>query len=317
MRAVFLDQQTFKDEVSFAAISAQLSQITHYRLTSPKDIVQRCQQADIVITNKVVLTKKILSQLPELKLICIAATGTNNVDIDAARALNIAVTNVSRYARHSVSQYVFAQILEYYNQTSHHLKNTRQGLWQHSETFCYHGNKITELAGKAIGIIGYGHLGQAVAHIAKAFDMQVLIAERPNAESVRGDRLPFNEVIEQADILTLHCPQTPETEQLIDQKVLQAMKPSAMLINTARGAIIDDNALIAALEQHQIAYAVLDVLDQEPPSDSHPLIQCDLPNLKLTAHIAWASIEAQQRLIDMIGDNIAAFNGGIMLNRVD
>ena len=317
MQAVFLDRQTFDNKILLTHIKQHTDALTCYQITQPADTVSRCQNAEIIITNKVVLSAKILEQLPNLKLICIAATGTNNVDIKTATSLGIAVTNVSGYANHSVTQYIFSQILEYYSQTSHHHKNTEQGLWQTSPTFCYHGNGINELAGKTLGIIGYGSLGQSVARLAKAFGMKVMIAERKSASKIREGRSSFTRVLQNADIISLHCPQTIETEQLVNDYFLQEMKSTAMLINTARGALIDNQALINALTNEKIAYAVLDVLEQEPPSRDHPLLGCDLPNLKITAHIAWASFQAQQRLIELIADNILAFKQDRSVNRVD
>jgi glycerate dehydrogenase len=324
MNAVFLDSQTFSSNISFAAIEAQVTSLTCYSTTSTSQVLERCQDADIVITNKVVLTEEILSQLPKLKLICIAATGYNNIDIEAALKKNIAVTNVSGYAGNSVAQYVLAQMLEYYQQTCHHNTNTELGHWQKNETFCYHGKAITELAGKTLSIVGYGSLGKAVAKIADAFSMTILISERPGVNSsntqIRSGRVSFEQVIEQADFLTLHCPETPETKNLINTTVLNKMKPSAMLINTARGALVNSVDLLKALKSKQIAYAALDVLEQEPPPANHPLLMSlqnnELTNLKVTAHIAWASSEAQQRLIHLLSNNIAAYKQGENLNRL-
>ena len=317
MRAVFLDKQTFSSTIDFSVIEQLVTQLVCYANTSPTEVIQRCLDADIIITNKVQLTAEILSALPKVKLICISATGYNNVDIEAARHLNIAVTNVSGYAGQSVAQYIFAQLLEYYQQTSHHNSNTEQGLWSSNDTFCYHGNSISELAGKTLGIIGYGSLGKAVADIAQAFNMKVLISERPQASTIRVERVSFDQIIEQADIISLHCPQTSETESFINKNVLSHMKNTAVLVNTARGALIDESALLDALKTKKIAYAILDVLTQEPPAADHLLLNNKLNNLKITAHIAWASIEAQQRLIELLSQNIIAFSQGERLNRLD
>ncbi|MBL4764888.1 MAG: D-2-hydroxyacid dehydrogenase [Colwellia sp.] len=317
MKAVFLDSKTFSSTISFTAIEQQVSEFSCYGNTSPEQILARCKNVELLITNKVVLTAEVLAKLPTLKLICIAATGYNNVDISAAKRLGIAVTNVSGYAGQSVAQYVLAQILEYYQQTCHHNANTEQGNWQTSDTFCYHGNAITELAGKTLGIIGYGNLAQAVIKLAEAFGMRVLISERVNSAEIRQGRLSFEQVISQADILSLHCPQTTSTENLINSNILANMKPTAMLINTARGALVNSADLLLALTTKQIAYAVLDVLEQEPPPADHPLLNANLANLKITAHIAWASSEAQQRLIDLLSDNISAYKNGEQLNRLD
>ncbi len=321
MHAVFLDCQTFSANISLTSIEQQVTALTCYETTTTEQVIERCKGADIVITNKVVLSAEILSKLSHLKLICIAATGFNNVDITSAKKQQIAVTNVSGYAGNSVAQYVLAQILEYYQQTCHHHENTKQGQWQQSKTFCYHGNAITELSGKTLGIVGFGNLGQSVAKIAKAFGMNILISERQNAKIVRTGRTAFAKVIAQADIVSLHCPQDALTTNLINSSVLSTMKSSAMLINTARGALVNSTDLLTALKNKQLAYAVLDVLEQEPPPVNHPLLLAlknnELDNLRITAHIAWASSEAQQRLIELLSKNIAAFNQGDILNRLD
>jgi glycerate dehydrogenase len=312
MQAVFLDQQTFSSSISLASIESQVSQLNCYATTTDDQVIERCKNADIIITNKVVLSESSLKQLPQLKLVCIAATGMNNIDLSAAKALGISVNNVSGYSQASVSQYVFAQMLAYFNNTTHHNKNTEQGHWQSSPTFCYHGKGSQELAGKKIGIIGYGNLGKAVANIAQAFGMEVLIAERPNTTEIREHRHSFTDVLKQADVISLHCPQTPETLNLLNSESLALMKTSALLINTARGALVNSNDLLHALKNNEIAHAILDVLEQEPPAANHPLINAmmnnEINNLSLTAHIAWASIESQQRLIDLVSDNIANFN---------
>ena len=307
MHAVFLDQQTLNENISLEAIQNEVDKLTCFATTQPNEIIDRCSGGEIIITNKVVLTETLLKKLPKLKLICIAATGMNNIDLTAAKNLGIAVTNVSGYASQSVAQYVFAQMLEYFNQTSHHNQNTQSGLWAKSPSFCYLGNNINELAGKTLGIIGYGDLGQAVAKIAEAFDMKVIIAERANTANIRNNRASYQQVIKTADVLTLHCPQSPDTEYMVNEEFLQMMQPHSMLINTARGALVDNNALLNALKNNEIAYAVLDVLDQEPPSADHPLICSELNNLKITAHIAWASTQAQQRLILAVANNIKQY----------
>ena len=266
MRAVFLDKNTFSSAIEFSAIEKQVTQLSCYAKTFPSEVIERCLDADIIITNKVQLSAEILSALPKVKLICISATGYNNVDIEAAKRLNIAVTNVSGYAGQSVAQYVFAQLLEYYQQTSHQNSNTEQGLWSSSDAFCYHGNSISELAGKTLGIVGYGSLGKAVACIAKAFNMTVLISERPKAKVTRVDRVTFEQVIEQADIISLHCPQTAETENLINADVLSAMKNTAVLINTARGALIDEKGFITFVKEQRYCLRHFRCLNTRAPS---------------------------------------------------
>ena len=318
MKIVFLDRLTFSSSVSLAALENVATELKVYPLSQSTDeIIERCQHADIIITNKVVISQDIIAKLPNLKLICVAATGYNNVDIASAKAHNIAVTNVAGYTGTSVAQYVFAQILEYYSQTSHHLANTAAGLWQNHHSFCLHGNGSQELAGRTLGIIGYGHLGQSVARIAHAFDMEVLIAERHNQRNVRENRVEFTEVLKRADIISLHCPLTPDTKHLINKDTLALMKPTAMLINTARGDVVNHTDLVTALTRNSIDYAILDVLEQEPPPADHPVIAAKLDNLKLTGHIAWASEQSQARLISGIAANITSFKNGEFINRLD
>lgn len=317
MKTVFLDYQTFSKDSDLTSLQQVVDDLTVYATTSPEQVIARCQNAEVVLSNKVLLNREILSQLPKLKLVCITATGINNIDIKAARALNIAVTNVGGYAKNSVAQYVFAQLLAYYSQIAHHNDNCQKGLWQQSDTFCLHGNGSIELAGKSIAIIGYGALGQKVAEIARAFDMKVLIAERPDAATIRPERMAFLAAIEQADIISLHCPQTLETQGMFNAKLFTRMKPSAILINTARGALINNEDLLNALNNQQIACAILDVLEQEPPPKDHILLAAQSPKLKITAHIAWASQQAQQTLLNLVAENISAFKQGLRTNRVD
>lgn len=317
MHAVFLDYQTFSPSLDLSVLRQTVSKLDLYPVTTPAQVLLRSIDAEIILSNKVILNRAILSQLPHLKLICITATGINNVDIDAARELGIAVTNVSGYAKNSVAQYVFAQLLAYYSQIEDHNNNTRTGQWQASDTFCMHGKGSDELAGKTMGIIGYGALGSKVATIARAFDMRVLIAERPKAVEIRIDRVAFEQVISQADIISLHCPQTAETEGLFDKKIFNCMKDSAVLINTARGALINNHDLLAALNNNQLAGAILDVLEQEPPPKDHILLAAQSTKLKITAHIAWASQQAQQALLNIVAANISAFKQDDRTNRID
>lgn len=317
MKCVFLDKATFADEINIACLQQQVDTFDIFDLTPTDKIIERCIDADIIITNKVVLNEATLLQLPALKLICIAATGVNNVDIKAAKRLNIAVTNVSGYSSHSVAQYVFAQMLHYVAKPSHHIDNVKQGLWQQSSSFCFHGQGSTELAGKTLTIVGYGNLGQTVAHIAQAFGMQVLVAEHKSAKKIRAGRISFEQAIRQADFVSIHCPLTDDTFNLFDEDTFAKMKSTAMLINTARGNIVNEHALINALNSKQLSYAVLDVLAQEPPPADYRTLKKQPENLIVTAHVAWASIESQQRLIHLLVDNIKAFSRGESLNRVD
>ncbi|OKY25917.1 D-2-hydroxyacid dehydrogenase [Thalassotalea sp. PP2-459] len=317
MNCVFLDRKTFVNQVSTINIEHQVADFKAYDLTREDQIIERCKNANVIITNKVLLSEMTLAKLPKLRLICIAATGVNNVDLNAAKRLGIAVTNVSGYSTPSVSQYVFAQLLTYFSCPTLHQQIVEQGEWPKSPSFCVHGPGSEELANKYIAIIGYGNLGQAVATIAKAFGMKVLIAERPNASKIRDGRVAFEVALQQADIVSLHCPLTKDTDQLFDRHTFSLMKTTAVLVNTARGGVINEVDLLQALTQKEIAYAILDVLQQEPPASYHPLLLQQPTNLKITAHIAWASKESQQRLLDLIALNITDFTQGKNTNRVE
>ncbi|NMP32153.1 D-2-hydroxyacid dehydrogenase [Thalassotalea sp. M1531] len=317
MRAVFLDYATFSSGLDITAIEKTTSELICYDFTSPEQIITRCINADIIITNKVILDEAILKQLPQLKLICVAATGINNIDISAATANRISVTNVSNYAGPAVAQYIFSQLLSLLQDVEHHNQNVQQGLWSVSKSFCVHGNAINELYGRSIGILGYGHIGQTVATIAQAFGMNVIIAEHPNAKLIREGRVCFENMLKQSDIVSLHCPLTPTTKHIINQKSIASMRENSILINTARGGLINSNDLLNALKSKQIGYAILDVLEQEPPTTDHPLLAKSLGNLRITAHIAWASQQAQQRLLNIIAENITQFSLGTSINQVN
>jgi glycerate dehydrogenase len=307
MKAVFLDQQTFQKDAQFTTISQQVDELVGYQTTSPNEVINKANDADIIITNKVIINDELMQKLPQLKLICIAATGMNNIDLIAAAKHNITVMNVSGYSTQSVGQYVFAQLLEYYTQISIKNQQVKTGCWPNSETFCLTSLPFTELAGKTLGILGYGNLGKKVANIAEAFDMNVLVSERPKATKTRPGRVSFSQMLSQSDIVTLHCPQTPENTHLFTDDTFDLMQNHAVLINTARGPIIDNQALLNALKNQKIAAAILDVLDQEPPTADHLLLVNQPDNLYITGHVAWASKESQQRLINLIANNIQRF----------
>ena len=287
-----------------------------YDRTAPEVTLQRIKDAHIAVTNKVVLDRRILAGSPNLKLICIAATGTNNVDLEAAREMGIRVTNVVRYATPAVVQHVFALILALTTRLSDYREVVARGAWQRSEQFCLLDFPIRELADRTLGIVGYGELGQAVGRVAEAFGMELLIAERPGGPA-RPGRIPLRELLPRADILTLHCPLTETTRNLIGAGELGLMRTDALLINTARGGIVDEPALAGALRQGVIGGAGVDVLGVEPPTEGNPLLQPGIPNLIVTPHIAWASRESRQRLIDEVALNIEAFREGRERNRVD
>ncbi len=256
-----------------------------------------------------------LSQAKQLRLICVAATGTNNVDLKAAHELGITVTNVAGYATPSVVQHVFSMMLALTTRLTDYSQAVTDGAWQQSSQFCLLNLPIQELAGKNLGIIGYGELGHAVADVAKAFGMRILIAQRAGGDSQAG-RVTLEKLLPQVDVLSLHCPLANNTKNLIGERELALMKKGAFLINTARGGIVDEAALASALRLGNIGGAGVDVLTQEPPVKSNPLLESDIPNLIVTPHIAWASRESRQRLVDELVANIKAYLQGEVRNLV-
>lgn len=318
MQGVFLDRASLGDEgLDYRGLEGALPAWRFYPNTRPDQLADRLRDAQVAVSNKVALDAAALEGAPQLKLVCISATGTNNVDLEAARGLKIAVCNVPAYSTPSVAQLVFAMILTLYTRLPDYRRAVAEGRWARGELFCLLDYPIHELAGKVLGVVGYGELGRTVARLAEAFDMQVLVAGRPGHPAAGGDRLPLEALLPRADVLTLHCPLTPETRGLIGVRELALMKPGAVLINTARGGIVDEAALARALRDGVLGGAGVDVLTEEPPASGNPLLAPDIPNLILTPHIAWASLEARQRLIGEVAENIRAFAAGSRRNRVD
>ncbi|MDH3588158.1 MAG: glycerate dehydrogenase [Gammaproteobacteria bacterium] len=314
--AAFLDFATVShNDVDARALTRVLPELEFYPTTAADELAARITDAEILLINKIVLGSRKIESAPQLRLICAAATGTDNIDLDAARARDIAVCNISSYCTRSVAQHVFALILS----LTHHLQAyqhlLRANAWRGSPQFCLLDYPIRELAGKVLGIIGHGELGSAVATVARAFGMHVMLAERPAAE-VREGRLALHDLLQRVDVLSLHCPLTPGTRNLIGADELALMKPDAILINTARGALVDAHALAAALRAARLGGAGIDVLGQEPPVDGDPLLAQDIPNLIVTPHIAWSAVEARQRAIDEMAANVAAWLAGQRRNRV-
>lgn len=303
---VFLDAATLGD-ADLSPLQQADCQLTLHDYTDTADIISRLQHADIAIVNKCVLDATILQQLPRLKAIMIAATGTDNVDIVAANQAGIRVENVRNYAETAVPQQVFALLLALTNQLVGYHQAVSTGHWAKSKSFCLLDYPIMELADKTIVIVGYGALGQTTARLAEAFGMKVIIAERPGALSARPGRTLLHEAFAIADVVSLHCPLTAETKHLLNTERISWLKPGAIIINTARGALIEPQALIAALQQGQLKAAGLDVLAQEPPAADDPLLNSTLANLLITPHTGWASSEARARMVNKIAANIANF----------
>lgn len=317
MLGIFLDRDTVdRGDMDMSVLEARLPHWRFYGLTSPAELHERIADAEVVISNKVMLDEAALAAAPKLKLICIAATGTNNVDLAAAKRHGVVVCNVRGYATPSVVQHTMAVMLSLSMRLGRYRRAVMRGEWQQSPHFSMLDYPIHELAGKKLGIIGYGELGHGVAKVAEAFGMEVLICQRPGGAPTPG-RLPLHELLPLVDVLSLHCPLTPETRHLIGEKELALMKPSALLINTARGGIVDETALANALRDNRLGGAGVDVLTTEPPRSGNPLLADDIPNLILTPHIAWASVESRQRLLDQIGLNIGAFLSGAERNQVN
>jgi glycerate dehydrogenase len=316
MKGVLLDYDTLDHgDVDLAPLERSLDELTVYRRTPAASTTRRLADADIAITNKVRFDAQLIDRLARIRLICIAATGVDNVDLDAAKSRDIGVANVTGYCTASVVQHVFALVLHLTLNLREYNRLIGSGAWQRNKLFNLLDFPVRELAGKSFGIIGYGTLGRAVADIARAFGMRVIVAERRGAPS-RDGRLPFETVLTEADVLSLHCPLTDATRGLIGAAELARMKHDALLINTARGAIVDSTSLAEALAAQQLGGAGIDVLPEEPPRADEPLINLDLANLVITPHIAWAAREARQRAIDEMGANIRAFRNGDKRNRV-
>lgn len=311
---VFLDAASLGD-ADLAALQQPGCELQLFPYSAPADIVDRLQHADIAIVNKCRLDAAVLAQLPRLKAIMVAATGMDNIDLTAAATQGIQVFNVKDYAGTAVPQHVFALLLALSNQLCQYQQAVQRGDWSRSQNFCLLDYPMFELAGKTMVIVGYGSLGQATAELAKAFSMRVLIAERPDVTEVRPGRIAFNNALALADVLSLHCPLTPATQHLLNRERLAQLKAGAVLINTARGGLIETEALIAALKSGQLLAAALDVLETEPPPAEHPLLQCRLPNLLLTPHIGWASREARTRMVLKIAANIQNFVNSRMETR--
>ena len=317
MHGVFLDLDTVSREgdVDLAPLRKVLTQMRTFAATPAEQVASRVADAEVVITNKVKLGAATIAQLPRVRLVCVAATGTNNIDLEAAHARGIAVANVPAYSTLSVVQQVFAFVLALTQHLKEYETLLQQGAWRRAPQFTLLDYPIRELAGKTFGILGYGDTGRAVARVAEALGMQVLIAARNSADT-RPGRLPLAQLLPQVDVLSIHVPLLPETRNLIGAGELARMKHDALLINCARGGIVDEPALAEALRAHRLGGAGVDVLSEEPPVHGNPLLAPSIPNLIVTPHVAWASREARQRVINEMALNIDAFAKGGKRNRV-
>ena len=316
MKIVILDGYTANPgDLSWGSLK-EMGEVTVYERTRREEIAGRAADADIVLTNKVVMDREMMALLPRLKYIGVLATGYNVVDIEAARERDIIVTNVPAYSTESVAQTVFAHLLTVTNRTEHYAQQNRQGRWAENRDFCYWDTELTELAGKTMGIVGLGHIGRRVAEIALAFGMQVKAMTSKKAEELPAgiQKAELQSLLASADVVSLHCPLTEGTRHLIHRETLRLMKPSAILINTGRGPLVDDEAVAEALNEGRLRAYCADVVTEEPPKADHPLLHA--PNAFITPHIAWATVEARKRLLQTAIGNVEAFVNGHPVNVV-
>jgi glycerate dehydrogenase len=312
MNGVILDAESLGPGVNLGPITDQLDHWSTFTHTLKDEILDRVGRADVVLTNKVALTRDLIDHAKHLKHISVMATGTNNIDLAAATEKGISVSNAVGYATPSVSQHTLTLLLNLVTQMPRYLQDTQAGQWQTSRVFCRLDHPIVELSGKTLGIIGLGELGQAVGKLAQAFGMTVIAASaQTTAVSKPGplnvQRCDLTALLMRADVVSLHCPLTADNENLINAASFEAMKPTAFLINTARGGLVDSQALLTALDAGQIAGAAIDVLASEPPSSQEVLLRVHRPNLLITPHNAWGAIESRQRLIQQMAENIQGF----------
>lgn len=316
MKIVILDGFTTNGgDLSWNGIS-ELGDLTVYDRTAPGEVIDRCLGAEAVLTNKVIITDEVMQALPQLKYIGVMATGYNVVDIDAARRRGIVVTNVPAYSTPSVAQMVFAHLLNITNQVALHDRQVHEGRWAGNQDFCFYSAPLIELAGKQMGIVGLGQTGSAVAKIALALGMRVMAFTSKSQESlpegiIKGS---LDEMFATSDVVSLHCPLTPDTKHIVNAARLATMKPSAIVINTGRGPLVNEQALAAALNNGTIAAAAVDVLSTEPPAADNPLLTAR--NCHITPHIAWASQAARARLIDTLTSNLKGYISGNVVNNV-
>ncbi|SFC13309.1 glycerate dehydrogenase [Pseudomonas citronellolis] len=316
-RAVFLDTASLDlGDLDLQPLRQAFGELVLHPASAPGEIAGRLREANVAISNKAPISAETLAQCPDLRLILVTATGTNNIDLAAARERGIAVANCQGYGTASVAQHAILLLLALATRLPDYQAAVRAGRWQQSTQFCLLDFPIVELEGKTLGLLGHGELGGAVARLAEAFGMRVLLGQLPGRPP-RADRLALDELLPQVDAISLHCPLTEQTRGMIGQRELDLMKPGAFIVNTARGGLIDEQALADTLRRGHLGGAATDVLSVEPPKDGNPLLAGDIPRLIVTPHNAWGSREARQRIVGQVTDNAAAFFRGDKLRRVD
>jgi glycerate dehydrogenase len=316
MKAVFLDYSTLGPDLDTRPLTDLLPDFEFFDATSAEEVGNRIEDAEFVIANKVRLDDARLEKASKLRFIGVTATGTDNIDTESARRRGIAVCNIRGYCTNSVTEHVFGALLMLTHNLQRYAADVRSGSWQKSQVFCLHDHPVRELSSMTMGIVGLGELGGSVARTARHFGMTVLVAARIDDGSVPEGRITFDELLERADVISLHCPLTPATDGLFGTDEFRQMKQSSFLINTARGALVDSTALVAALQSGEIAGAAIDVLPEEPPVEGNPLLSYEGDNLLVTPHIAWTSVQARQTAVNEMAANLTAFFEGEERNRV-
>lgn len=315
---MFLDFATVaSDDLEVSRLSDVLPDIAYFDHTPATDVVARIADAEFVFVNKVRITEEILRAAPKVRFIGLIATGIDNIDVKAARNLGVAVCNIRGYCTQSIVEHVFAMLLYFSHSVGLYRASVRRGEWRKADNFCMLQHPVRELSDLTIGIVGHGTLGSAVANMARHFNMRVLIARRPGANAaIEDERTDFSELLQTSDVVSLHCPLTSDNRNLISGNEFELMKPTSILINTARGGLVDSTALVAALTNGRIAAAAIDVLREEPPVHGDPLLDYDGDNLVVTPHIAWATVRARQNAINELAANVVAFINGEKRNRL-
>lgn len=316
MKIVVLDGYGLNPgDLTWSGLEA-LGELKVYDRTAPEELLERSKDADALITNKTVIAKEDMASLPKLRYIGVLATGYNVVDIDAAKERGIVVTNIQAYSTDSVAQMVFAHLLNITQRVGYYADENRRGRWTANADFCYWDTPLLELAGKKMGIVGFGHIGQATARIAQAFGMEVGVftSKEQSALPVGMKKMELDELFASCDVVSLHCPLTPSTKEMVNAKRLNAMKPNAILINTGRGPLVNEQDLADALNEGRIAAAGLDVLSVEPAAEGNPLLSAR--NCFITPHIAWATKEARIRLMNIAVHNLRSYQEGKVVNNV-
>lgn len=308
--AVFLDHHSLDlGDLDLSALEQQFDSLQLHAASAPEQVSERLQGASVVISNKVMLDAAALAANPQVKLILVAATGTNNVDLAAARAQGITVCNCQGYGTPSVAQHTLALLLALATRLCDYQQAVKDGAWAKASQFCLLDFPIIELEGKTLGLLGHGELGGAVARLAEAFGMRVLSGQIPGRPA-RAERLALDDLLPQVDALTLHCPLNEQTRHMIGARELALLKPGALVVNTARGGLIDEQALADALRSGHLGGAATDVLSVEPPVNGNPLLHADIPRLIITPHSAWGAVESRQRIVGQLAENAQAYFAG-------